>query len=88
MNITQFIVYKTDNPEEMTTLGTQDTGRKQKKNRQKIKHRILKWWAAWTSPKTGRESRWSQVQAISMLDYRLKCVNTDSRNVRLQIQQC
>jgi hypothetical protein len=42
MNITQFIVYKTDNPEEMTTLGTQDTGRKQIKNKQKIKHRILK----------------------------------------------
>jgi hypothetical protein len=26
----------------MTTLGTQDTGRKQIKNKQKIKHRILK----------------------------------------------
>ena len=37
MNITQFIVYKTDNPEEMTTLGTQDTGRKQTKNKQKKK---------------------------------------------------
>jgi len=43
-----------DNPEKLATLGAQDTGWRQTK--QKLQHRKLKRWA----PKTGREPRCSQ----------------------------
>jgi len=42
-----------DNPEKMATLGTQDTGRRQTK--QKTQRRKLKRWTTRTPPKTGGE---------------------------------
>jgi len=41
-----------DNPESLTTLDTQDTGR-----RQKTLHRKLRGWATRITSKTGSESR-------------------------------
>ena len=44
-----------DNPETLATLGTQDTGGRQTK--QKGQHRKLKRQATWTPPKTKDEPR-------------------------------
>ena len=47
-----------DNLETLVTLGTQDTGRRQAK--QKTQHRKLKRWETQSSPKTAGEPRCSQ----------------------------
>jgi len=47
-----------NNPEKLTTWGTQDKGRRQTK--QKTQHRKLRRWATRIPPKTGGEPRCSR----------------------------